>query len=122
MRWLRSVHKIFKPNCQCMVCEEPRCTMCMKLEELLDAEKREKIMLLTIIRNDTLPPPNIQQDELPQPIMPKVVPWRVAQAKLEREDRELAEEARKRTQSVEDAATKKRIDELEKELSIPVEK
>lgn len=65
---------------------------------------------------------NIDSEETqqtPEPIGPRIVPWETTRRKLESDDRAKAEKSR--TQSMEDKATSKRIDELEKELGIAVD-
>src|SRR5262245_15278227 len=114
MRLLRAIHRLFRPNCNCNVCGEPKCESCERLDNMLGLERKDKDMLLNIIYNfsqeqNVLP---VEEKEI-EPIGPRIVPWEKKRAELERSDR-----IKNETQKNEDDATMRRINELEKELGI----
>ena len=85
------------------------CQSCEILREQLaksDAERRE---LLTRLLSPPEPPPIIESTDVPQPIQPQFIPWRVRQQMMEAEDRKAAQLKREKM---------KEIEGLEKELGV----
>lgn len=67
MRFLRYIHKIFKPNCECAVCETPRCQLCEEYKWSLQMERLEKEKLLNALLKMGAPPQIVQMPEKEEP-------------------------------------------------------
>lgn len=107
MKFIKFFHKLFRPNCECMICAEARCEVCEELKRMLYQEQVDKARLLTALVEVSKPERITEKitGQLPEPIHPKTVPWPVKQAQLEREDR--ARAIKKREQEEQNRAEQK---------------
>lgn len=115
--WL---HRFLNPHCQHCIDERREARVCESCEtlkgQLAIANHQIEVLQRTIIN-----PPEVIQEVGPpkqefQVIKPRIVPWKVQQQMLEREDREKARALK--TAGKPDAPASKSIEELEKELGV----
>jgi len=105
-------HRLFNPHCP-HCAEELVCTSCEDWKRLYESEKAEKQRLLNIILStmeDDVE--ELKPAVAPEPVISKIVPWRVQREMLEREDAHKAKILKEQ---------KEMMDTLEKELEIHVD-
>lgn len=110
-------HHVTNPHCD--ICsdelhEARQCNNCETLRALLDAEKFEKKELLNHLLGVNKVSAPINSIELPQPVAPNHVSWRVRREMLEAEDRAAAKTLRDRQNELREQV--KSTEELEREL------
>lgn len=118
-------HHLFTPHCP--ECEhEKECKSCETLRSLLDAANFEKQQLLKQLLEITAPKVESTpiKFEAPEPIMPRVLPWKIRQQMLEAESRKAAQLTADKERELKAAAeaSKQTTEELEKELGITGDK
>lgn len=128
MKFIRFIHKLFKPNCICSICSAPRCELCEELKLILDKERYDKKNLVNaLIHNNTfgeepyLPEINVDR----KPIGTSIVNWETRRRQLEANDRTEATKRRaqqEQTRADAGAGDKAAIEELEKSLGIIADK
>lgn len=109
---IKFLHKLFKPNCNCKVCEAPRCEMCDRYEHMLEIEKHEKHLLLDSIL--MMFKPSEVRESMPveiAPIRPNRVSWKEQRRIFEEEDRKRFQLMHEQEQD---------ISKLEQELGIKI--
>ena len=119
MTWL---HRLLHPHCtECI--EERReahhCESCDTLTRQLEIVQAEKNQLLNNILHPSQP--EMREVELPQPILPKNVPWNVRRQQLETRDKEKADALKlavERAKEIKSTMAKSSTDDLEKELGV----
>jgi hypothetical protein len=82
MGWL---HRLLHPHCEHCI-EQQRCDACEVLREELAIAHRVNQSLLDKLTAMDKPVANDSEDGEAKPVLPKVVPWSVRRAELERED------------------------------------
>jgi hypothetical protein len=121
VRWL---HHLFQPHCrECLdeLHEKNRCEVCEELRSILNNERHEKKQLLDAIIA-YVDSKNLKPELEPttiEPVLPRIIPWRVKQQILEEQSRREADI--RRQQREEEAKANMNpvsIEQLEKELAI----
>lgn len=96
------------------------CQSCEVLKSQLDRANREKDQLLRELLADDIKNETQPAAEAPQPVNPRLIPWKIKQQQLEAEDRAEAikREAFKKEQEAARLASKPSTSELEKNLGV----
>lgn len=116
------IHRLFHPHCE--LCkqeyfENQVCKSCeVYREQLMITNRTNKELLDHLFPSDN----ESIETRIPEPIIPKSIPWKVKQQMLEEEDRQLAR-VMKSTESTKpngkiDPITEQTVEELESELGI----
>lgn len=112
-KWLAEFYEIRRENKLAV-----QCASCEVLKVELAAERREKQMLLNRILNpnDQTQPAN---ENRPEPVLSKHIPWRVKQQELEAQDRAVASRIKKEfDDKIPTAKVSENIAKMEREMGI----
>jgi hypothetical protein len=118
--WLNHIFSV-----HCDICAETKvCKNCEFLKQLLEVEKAEKARLIDSLLYKPSESAPLSVEEF-KPVGPKVIPWSLTKAELERNSREearkmKAENAEREAEILRNKATNERksIEELEKEAGV----
>lgn len=123
------IHHLLEPHCeQCKAEREENkvCSSCETYKVQLEIANYEKRELLKTVLESMKPQVSETKVEIPEPLKPRAIPWRIRQQMLEEEDRAkaktIADNQKREAEAKANADRAKEIEQLEKELNIPVEK